>query len=242
MMLPPLARSLFSKCAGVGGKRTDLFGGGGVLVVDFGGVERFGAEERMHDGVLFSAGGLDVRLEQRSVEQVDDAQPAARHLVFVGRADAAAGGADLLAAGRALGGELDHAVIGQDDLGAVGDEELVVDLDAQIAQAFDFIEERDGIEHHAVADDAFAPRPQHAAGDELENELLAADDDGVPCVVATSIACDGGKPFAQHVHNLAFALVAPLGAQHYCRLRSHVQDSRSEWPGAGSNERPAAQA
>ncbi len=61
-------------------------------------------------------------LSSVGLQQVDDAQAAARHLVFVGRTDAAAGGADALAARRALGGQLDHAVIGQDDLRAIGDE------------------------------------------------------------------------------------------------------------------------
>ena len=97
-------------------------------------------------------------LSSSGVQQVDDAQAAAGHLVFVGRADAPAGGADLLAAGRALGGQLDHAVVGQNHLGAIGDEELPIDVDAELAQLGDFLEEGDGVEHHAVADDALAAR------------------------------------------------------------------------------------
>ena len=134
MTLPPCGEDLVEQAAGVGDEGADLLGGGGVLVVHLCRVERVGAEEGVGDGVLFCAGGLDVRLEQRGVEQVDDAQAAAGHLVFVGGADAAAGGADLLAAGRAFGGQLDHAVVGQDDLGAVGDEEAAVDSDAEVAQ------------------------------------------------------------------------------------------------------------
>ena len=101
----------------------------------------FGAEERVGDGVLLVAGVFDVGLEQVGVEQIDDAEAVAGHLVFVGGADAAAGGADLLAAGRAFGGELDHAVVFEDDLRAVGDEELAVDVDAEVAQLADFLEE-----------------------------------------------------------------------------------------------------
>ena len=80
----------------------------------------------LRDGVLFVAGIVDVGAEQVRVEEVDDTQAAAVHLVFVGGADAAAGGSDLGAARGVFGGELDHAVVGQDDLGAVGDEELAV--------------------------------------------------------------------------------------------------------------------
>jgi hypothetical protein len=41
-------------------------------------------------------------------------------------------------------------------------------------------------------------------------------------IVPACVPRYGGKALAQHVHNLAFALVAPLGAQHYRRLCSHV--------------------
>ncbi len=108
------------------------------------------------DGVLLVAGVLDVRAQQRGVQQVDDAQAAAVHLVFIRRADAAAGGADLRAAGGVLRGELDHAVVGQDHLGAVGDEELAVDRQAGVLQLLHFAQEGHGVEHDAVADDALA--------------------------------------------------------------------------------------
>jgi hypothetical protein len=36
------------------------------------------------------------------------------------------------------------------------------------------------------------------------------------------IPSHGGKPLAQHVHNLPLALVAPLGAQHHRRFCSHL--------------------
>ncbi len=85
-----------------------------------------------------------------------------------------------------------------------------------------FLEEGDRVENHAVADDALASLAQHAAGNELQHELLPADDDGVPGVVPARVACHGAEALAQHVHNFALALVAPLGAQHYRRLRSHL--------------------
>src|SRR6185437_3528973 len=126
---------------GIGDEGRDLFRGAGVFVVDGLGIERFGAEERLRDGVLLIAGVVDVRAQQCGVEQVNDAEPAAVHLVLVGGADAAAGGADLRAAGGVLGGELDHAVVGQDDLRAIGDEELAVDGKAGVAKLLDLAEE-----------------------------------------------------------------------------------------------------
>jgi len=89
----------------VGDEGRNLLGGVRVLVVHFGRVERLGAEERIGDGVLLVAGVFDVRLEQVRVEQIDDAEAVAGHLVFVSGSDAAAGGTDLLAAGGAFRGE-----------------------------------------------------------------------------------------------------------------------------------------
>ena len=137
----PCVEGVVEHVGGVGDEGRDLLGGADVVLVHLLGVERLGAEEGVGDGVLLVAGVVDVRAQQRGVEQVDDAQAVAVDLVFVGRADAAAGGADGLAAGSGFGGELDHAVVGQDDLGAVGDEELAVDCEAGVAELLDFAEE-----------------------------------------------------------------------------------------------------
>ncbi len=97
-----------------------------------------------------------MRLEQAGVEQIDDAEAVAGHLAFIGGADAAAGGTDFSTAGGAFGGELDHAVVFEDDLGAIsGDEDLLVDVDAEVAQLADFAQEGYGIEDDTVADDGF---------------------------------------------------------------------------------------
>ena len=56
----------------------NLFGGVGILFVHLGRVERIGAEEGVHDGVLFAAGLVDVRFQQALVEQVDDPQTTER--------------------------------------------------------------------------------------------------------------------------------------------------------------------
>ena len=125
--------------------------------------------------------------------------------------------------GAHLGGQLDHAVVGQNHLRAVGDKELLIHGHAQLAQLGHFLQKSDRVQHHAVADDALAARPQHAAGNQLQHELLLADDDRVAGVVPARITRHGAEPLAQHVHNLALALVAPLGAQHYRRLCSHVR-------------------
>ena len=53
-------------------------------------------------------------------------------------------------------------------------------------------------------------------GDEVELELLAVADDGVPGVVAALVADDHVALGRQQIGDLALALVAPLGADHDC--------------------------
>src|SRR5258708_7004618 len=71
-----------------------------------------------------------------------------------------------------------------------------------------------------------ARRPQHSAGDQLQDEFLAVDNDRVAGIMAAGIARDNGKILRQHVDNLSLALVAPLGANNdrglasfQCQLR-----------------------
>ena len=160
-------------------------------------------------------------------------------LVFVGGTDAAAGGADGGAAGGGFGGELDHAVVRQDDLGAVGDEELPVDGEAGVLESFDFGEEGHGIEDDAVADDAFALWPEDAAGDELQDELFAGDDDGMAGVVAAGVAGDDVEALGQDVDDFAFALIAPLGTKnHRGSALGHVRFCLRKGLGAGAARGP----
>ena len=96
----------------------------------------------MRDRIFFAAGVFDVRAQQLGVEQVGDAQAAASHFVFVGGADATRGGADFYASGSVLRAQFHHAMVGQDDLGAVGDEKVAIDLHSSGAQRGNFFQER----------------------------------------------------------------------------------------------------
>ena len=80
------------------------------------------------------------------------------------------------------------------------------------AQRVDFLHEGEGIEHHAVADHAAAALAQHAAGNQLQDELLAVDGDRVSGIVAAGIARHDLEALGENVNDLAFAFVAPLGA------------------------------
>ena len=160
-----------------------------------------------------------MRAQQRVVQQVDDAQAVAVDLVLVGWPYSPACCPDGLAARRGFGGKLDHAVIRQNHLRAVGDEELssrrIICRKACVFELLDFGEEGRGVEHDAIADNALAAGAQHAAGDELQHNLFAVDDDRVAGVVPAGITRDDVELFREDVDDLAFALVAPLGTEDH---------------------------
>ena len=92
----------------------------------------------------------------RSAE-VGDPDRAPADLVLIGRADAAAGGADLAGAGRILANESSSRWSGRMS-GIVGDPQIVAgDRDALAADGFDLLDQRPGIDDDAIADDASLP-------------------------------------------------------------------------------------
>ncbi len=101
-------------------------------------------------------------------------------------------------------------MVRQDHVGAVADEQAAIHFHAGFAQRGHFLEKGDGVEHHAVADDAAAARPQDAARHQLKNEFLSVDDDGVPGIVSAGIAGHDREILRENVHDLALAFVAPL--------------------------------
>ena len=74
------------------------------------------------------------------------------------------------------------------------------------------LDQADRVHHHAVADDATFARAQDAGGDEVEDVFLAADQDGMPGVVAALGADNDVRLVGQDIDDFAFAFVAPLGA------------------------------
>src|SRR5271169_81044 len=63
----------------------------------------------------------------------------------------------------------------------------------------------------AIADEQITVH-QHAARNELEDELLAVNGNGVPGIVPAGIARHKLEPLGKNVDNLALAFIAPLGA------------------------------
>ena len=155
----------------------------------------------------------DLAPQDLLVEQVLHADADARVLVHVARADAAAGGADLVLAELLLVGAVQQQVVRHDEVGVAADAQVVA-ADAAAAQRLDLTEQDVRVDDDAVADDARLGLVEDARGDQVELELLAVPHDGVAGVVAALEARDHVGLLGQQVGDLAFALVAPLGADN----------------------------
>ena len=88
------------------------------------------------------------------------------------------------------------------------------DVDALLPDRIDLLEQRPGIDDDAVADDRDFLRPHDARGQQAELELDAVDDERMTGVMAALEAHDDIGALRQPVDDLAFALIAPLGADH----------------------------
>ena len=134
---------------------------------------------------------LDLGRQRVEVGEIHEADGAAADLVLVGRADAAAGGADARAGAAAFAQRIELAVQGQDERGVVGDAQVVArDGDPLPFQPADLVDEGVRIEDDAVADHGELARPHDAGGQERQLVGLAADDEGMAGIVAALEAHD----------------------------------------------------
>ena len=128
-------------------------------------------------------------------------------------------------AGRRLAGGVEQPVVGEDDLGAVGEQQVRADLDALRADGRDLVEEGLGVDDDAGPDDSDA-----AADDpgrkQMEGEVAVAELDGVARVVAAVVARDDVEAIGEQVDDLPFALVAPLAAEDGCDSHGRIVSSK----------------
>ena len=155
---------------------------------------------------------LDLGGKRRRVGKVDDADGAAADLVLVGRADAALGGADLVLALENLALLIQLAVIRENEVRRLADQQVLLNLDAELGQADDLAHEAHRVYDHSVADHTHLALAEDAGRDEVQDVLGLANIDGVTGVVAALRADDDVRLLRQNVDDLALALIAPLGA------------------------------
>src|SRR5882762_2220999 len=102
-------------------------------------------------------------------------------------------------------------MVGKDDLRAIRDEQVAIHLHATLAQGSHFLEKRQGIEYHAVANDVHASRTKNSARHQLQDKFLSLDDDGVAGIVPAGVPGYDRESLGEYIDNFAFAFVTPLG-------------------------------
>ena len=146
------------------------------------------------------------------VEDAAHAQAGAIDLVAVSRADAAQGGANFALALEGFADGVKRLVVREHHVGGVADVQAAGGIDAGFFQAINFLEQADGVDDDAVADDAGGAPAKDAGGDEVQDVFGPADDDRVAGVGAALGAHDDVGLLGQEIDDLALTLVAPLGA------------------------------
>jgi len=153
------------------------------------------------------------------VPQVADPDAAPAVLVFVGRTDPPPRGADLFAL---LARPVEELVKGQREVSPLGDVDPMLRLHPLGLEGVQLREERLGVERHAVPDQADRAL-EDPRGDLVQHELAGAAVHGVARIGPALVAHDEVGALGEHVHELAFAFVAPLRADH-----DHAVGFRSE--------------
>ena len=112
---------------------------------------------------------------------------------------------------------VDLAMQRQDHVRVLADDEVaIVTEEAALLALGDLLEQHLGIDDHAVAEHAaLAAAAQHARRDEVRDKLLPVDDERVAGVGAAAVADHDVGELGVEVDDLAFAFVAPLGADDH---------------------------
>ena len=96
----------------------------------------------------------------------------------------------------------------------VGGDEKARAVHASPADVLEFLEEHVQVDDDAVADDGGDAFGENTGGQEVERVLLCADDDRVSRVVSSVELHDEVGVLTELIGGLAFAFVAPLGAEN----------------------------
>ena len=144
-------------------------------------------------------------------EQLFDLEADLGVFVAVAGRDAALGGAERLACEACFFVAVQQDVIRHDDVRSVGDEQLRFGH-ALLHEAVDLFDQLRDVERDAVAQHAGGPLGEDARGEHVQGEFAVLVLDGVAGVAAALKTDDDIGVLRQHIGDLAFAFVAPVGA------------------------------
>jgi len=143
---------------------------------------------------------------------VADAQAYAANFVGVRGADAFEGAADFGVATGFFADTVESAVARQDELGLLGDVEVLAPIHSPIGQLLQFAAEYYGVEDNAIAHYVEDVGVENATRHLVQDMLLAVEGEGVAGVGAAleaSYCIVGG---GEYINDFSFSFVAPLEA------------------------------
>ena len=178
-------------------------------------LQRRRAVDPLEPNVLLGECDLDLLAQDLRVEEVLHANPEARRLVGVRRADAAPGRADLELAQPALARLVERDVPRHDEVRVAGEADGLGG-DAARLEVVELLDEDPGVDDAARAEHALLA-PEDPRGHVLELVGLAVGDDRVAGVGAALVAADEVAVLGEQIDDLPLALVAPLRADDDCR-------------------------
>src|ERR1700720_2290661 len=110
---------------------------------------------------------------------------------------------------------IERAMVGKYQVRARADEDARGrNLEALRHQTVGFFEEGFRIDHHPIAEHTGLAGMNDAGGNQMEHKRAVTYKDGMSCVVPALIANDDVEALGQQIDNLAFAFIAPLGADY----------------------------
>ena len=189
---------------------------------------------RAADRVFFLDHALQLVLETVGVEQIDHANPAPRHFVFIGWSDSARRGADRRGSARRLRRFIHFAVIRENQMRAITEKQASARFDSRFSKVFHFDQQGRGVHHGSRADDRLLARPQDSAGDQLQDVFMIIKNNGVAGVMSARVAGRIVERLGQVVDDLALAFIAPLRSHHDNRFGPWLFCQVSTPPGPAS--------
>ena len=209
-----LVESLVQNQAGVGDVRLEAFAELEQLVSGLVHVDGATVVQLDQNLVLLVQTGFDLVMQVLGVEQVVHADADAVDLVGVGRADTAAGGADLMLAEETLGHLVERAMVRRDDMCSLTHQQAGA-VHAAAFKTVNLLEQHFRIHDDAVADHGGDVRADDAGRQQVQRIHLVADHHAVAGIVA---AVETGHIVhfgTDQIGSLAFAFVAPLSADQH---------------------------
>lgn len=206
---------LLDGVVGVFDVRTEFFCVSEVVIEHGFVVEAFHAVEFFEEQVFLFYVVFQFFSKSFLVHEVADADADTVDLVCVARSDAVLCCADLAAALAGFFGFIETDVVWEYDLCSRGDLKVFC-VDALFFKVFHFFEKTLWIDDDACADDADRSRVHDAAWHQAQRICFASRYDCMACVVSSLRTYYDVCLRGEIINDLAFAFIAPLGADYHC--------------------------